>query len=236
MGTQNNVINCDGFSATVIRTKRKKTISIKVDAGKVSIIVPSDLPIVDIKKLLIKRTSWIQKKLLIQSKITPVEPKKYLSGESFSVLGENHTLSVYGASRNAVKLEDGQLFVFLAKRSRTTKKVRELLVDWYKKQANEIFVEKVAHYADILGVQPTAIEVKTYKARWGSCTINAKVQFNWKLIMAPHRIVDYVVVHELCHIIEHNHSKNFWNCVERVLPDYKARRTWLKENGFSLEV
>ncbi|MDH5766171.1 MAG: M48 family metallopeptidase, partial [Gammaproteobacteria bacterium] len=114
--------------------------------------------------------------------------------------------------------------------------VRKKLIQWYRTNAELQLKDKVEHYAKIIGVKPRSVTVKVYKARWGSCSIEGEIAFNWKLIVAPHRIVDYVVVHELCHMHQHNHSSRFWACVEQVLPDYRERRQWLKDNQRYLDI
>lgn len=93
---------------------------------------------------------------------------------------------------------------------------------------------KVAHYASIIGVTYGRITIRNQKTRWGSCSGKGNLNFNCLLMLAPEVVLDYVVVHELCHRKEMNHSKRFWNEVERILPDYKKHRNWLKENGENL--
>lgn len=102
------------------------------------------------------------------------------------------------------------------------------------KLAKEIIPEKVAYYARIMDVSYGRISVRRQKTRWGSCSREGNLNFNVLLMMAPPEVLDYVVVHELCHRIEMNHSPRFWNQVERVLPDYKKERKWLKEHGNQL--
>ena len=89
--------------------------------------------------------------------------------------------------------------------------------------------EKVAWFAKVIGVNPKSIIVKSYKSRWGSCSPKGDLSFNWRLVFMPHPIIDYVVVHELCHILELNHSKRFWQHVERHIPDHRARRNALRQ-------
>ena len=86
------------------------------------------------------------------------------------------------------------------------------------------------------GVEPASAGIKTFKSRWGSCSTCGDITFNWKIIIAPNRIVDYVVVHELCQLKRHDHSPVFWKCVERVVLDYKECKFWLKQNGNGLEI
>jgi len=82
-----------------------------------------------------------------------------------------------------------------------------------------------------MGVTPSSVGIKSFKSRWGSCHVNGDIVFNWKIVMAPNRIVDYVVVHELCHLKHHDHSPKFWKAVEKVIPDYKDCKRWLKDNA-----
>lgn len=106
----------------------------------------------------------------------------------------------------------------------------------YRDAAKEYIKKRVSYYADILDVTYGNISIRDQKTRWGSCSSSGNLNFNWRLILAPPKVLDYVVVHELCHRIEMNHSKKFWNLVKQVIPDYKEHRRWLKENGSSLSV
>ena len=98
-------------------------------------------------------------------------------------------------------------------------------------RACRVFPEKVAYYAKKLGVTYGMITIRNQKTRWGSCSAKGNLNFNCLLMLTPEEVVDYVVVHELCHRIEMNHSKRFWNLVERILPDYRQSRMWLKKHG-----
>ena len=101
----------------------------------------------------------------------------------------------------------------------------------YRDKAREIFEQKVSYYAQMMGVSYGRIAIRDQKTRWGSCSGKGNLNFNCLLMMAPDEVVDYVVVHELCHLIEMNHSKAFWAQVEQVMPDYKKHRKWLKDHG-----
>lgn len=100
-----------------------------------------------------------------------------------------------------------------------------------KLQARRVLTEKTDYYKSLLGVDYQRIRISSQRTRWGSCSTRGTISYNWHLILMPERIMDYVVVHELCHLLEMNHSKRFWKKVGEVLPDYENRRKWLKENG-----
>ena len=105
-----------------------------------------------------------------------------------------------------------------------------LLEGWYQRQADRLLKDKTDRLAKIVGVCPRSVSIKSYKSRWGSCSSNGELTYNWRIILAPHRIVDYVVLHELCHLLEHNHSARYWAHVERHAPGWRACRDWLRHN------
>lgn len=225
-----------GFVAEIVRTNRIKTASVKVEAGKVSVVVPKSLTDERIQSVVEKKTSWIIEKLLIQQKTLPVKKKEYVSGESFSYLGRNYRLKQKTGSESSVKLVNGRLTITQPSTSKSEENTAALITGWYVEHARKKLAEKVERYSKIVGVTPRSIGIKTFKSRWGSCHANGNIDFNWRIIMAPNRIVDYVVVHELCHMKQHDHSPKFWKCVERILPDYQECKDWLKENGKGVNI
>jgi len=120
--------------------------------------------------------------------------------------------------------------------SKYTPEQREGLERRYRQAAKEYIPKRTAYYAKIIGVTYERIRIAGPKTRWGSCSSKGTLSFNWKLMLAPPKVLDYVVVHELCHIKEMNHSPRFWKLVEEIMPDYKEYRTWLKENGNTLQL
>lgn len=119
-------------------------------------------------------------------------------------------------------------------RRRASKNVEKLSMEEIQKLADlalKVIPVKVKHFATLMNLQYGRITIRNQKTRWGSCSGKGNLNFNCLLMLAPDEVVDYVVVHELCHLIEMNHSKEFWAQVEKVLPDYKQRRKWLKEHG-----
>ena len=222
----------------VIRTDRRKTATIKIVEGDVHVIVPQHLSQKRIEELIKQKANWIRQKLHLQASIQPVRPKEYVSGEAFSYLGKNYRLKLSEGDTEGVKLKGGR-FMLEVKNSLTGKAraqyVQTQLAQWYRDHAEQRLRDKAERYAPLLGVFPNSINVKYFKARWGSCAIHGDVTFNWRIIMAPHRIVDYMVVHELAHLKHHDHSPKFWKSVESVIHDYRECREWLKINGTGLQ-
>ena len=219
----------------VVRTKRRKTASIEVIDGAVHAIVPEQLSNGRIEALLKKRISWIRMKLREQSRIVTPKIKEYVSGENFTYLGRNYRLKVLRDTDHNVKLKGGYLEVGVGKNP-TDSEIRSALVGWYEAHALQRLTEKTNRYASIMGVSLNLVSVRDYKARWGSCSSKGEISFNWRIIIAPHHIVDYVVVHELCHLKHPNHSPAYWKSVKHEISDYEVCRQWLKEHGTELVI
>ncbi len=226
----------NGFIAEVIRTSRKRSADIRVEDGAVSVIVPADLPVERIDQLLVSKRRWIQEKLSLHRKQAPASSRQYVSGSAFPYLGRNYRLKVKAGSFAPVKLVHGRLEVTVPEGASQPHMIRNALVRWYKRQAILKLTEKVERYADRVGVKPAGIGVRTYKSRWGSCTRDGHINFNWQIMLAPSSMVDYIVVHELCHLIRHDHSPEYWREVERVIPDFHDRRVWLRDNALRLTI
>lgn len=231
------IIQGKGFQAEVIRTNRRKTASVKVVEGRVAVVVPRFTTKARVEELVAKKSRWIREKLLLQREHRAPKPKEYVSGECFTYLGRNYRLTIETGPTKSVKLKNGRLVVQVPPSVQKREQyVQTALVEWYREHALEKLTEKVERYAKVVRATPSSLGVKPFKGRWGSCSSKGHVQFNWKIIIAPNRIVDYVVVHELCHLVHHNHSPEYWKCVERVFPDYRECREWLKVNGRRLEI
>ena len=111
---------------------------------------------------------------------------------------------------------------------------RQLFINWYKNEAHKIIKKRLAYYSEKSGIAYNKFSLSNAKKRWGSCQASGNLFFAWRLIMAPLPVIDYVVVHELAHLEENNHSQRFWKKVKDILPDYQKYRNWLKENGYLL--
>ncbi|MDA9810231.1 M48 family metallopeptidase [Planktomarina temperata] len=227
------------FPIEIIRTERSKSASIEIEDDTVKVTVPQNLSDLRIEELIKNRTIWIRQKLKIQTETVHPKDKEYVNGESFTYLGRNYRLKCVSKGAGEVKLKNGYLTVTLpsgASAGAAERSVQQSLKNWYQTRALEKLKEKTKRYAAILGVNPQSVDVKEYKARWGSCSSSGDVSYNWRIIIAPHHIVDYIVVHELCHLLEHNHGAKYWKHVQTVIPNYKECRHWLKTHGMNLKI
>jgi len=225
-----DIIVDNELSIQVVRSRRRrKTSSIIISNGIVKVVVPDQISDFTIKELINKRIPWIRKKLKDELNITPAIVKNYVDGESFTYLGNNYKLKSFVGNVSFVKVSSDYINVSLPKKSKEN--IKGLLERWYEEKAIEILTEKTNRYAKIIGVSPNAISVGDYKSKWGSCSIEGKISYNWKIIIAPSRVLEYIVIHELCHMLEHNHSKEYWRHVNTYCKDFKESRKWLRMNG-----
>lgn len=222
----------------IVRTNRKKTASIEICDDTIKVTVPKRLSDKSVDDLIHKKSSWIHRKIATQQQTPTPKPKEWVNGETFTYLGRNYRLKLT-PNAETTKLKNGYLHVpdqpHLNPLDRQAA-AKASLTDWYTQQATKKLKQKTIRYAHLMDVQPNSIRVKDYKSRWGSCSPTGDISYNWRIIMAPHRVVDYVVVHELAHLLEHNHSSDYWKHVENVFPDHRERRQWLKQNSSRLEL
>lgn len=226
----------NGFIAEVIRSPRKRTADIRVEDGAVSVVVPTELSIERIDSLLKTKRKWIKEKIALQQDKAPASSRQFVSGEAYPYLGRNYRLKVVKGNFTPVRLIHGRLLVSTPEGSQQPHMIRNALVRWYKRQAMLKLTEKISRYIGRVGAKPKSIGVKSFKSRWGSCTQEGHIDFNWQIMMAPNRMVDYVVVHELCHLLRHDHSPEYWKEVERIIPDYQQCRNWLREHAHDIRL
>ena len=214
-------------------TKRKKTIGIKICGEKqVTVCSPRGFGIKYIEGLLIRKWDWI----IRESR--PVETKNVrMEGDPVLFLGKKYKLSIKNTRNTrslnniaAPYLDQGSICVPSGNPG-----IQNALIDFYKKEAGKTIKDRVSHYAAAMGVSPRKVMIKDNRASWGTCTSKKTLNFTYRLIMAPIKIVDYVVVHELAHLVHMGHSKEFWKTVGSYISAVKQKRKWLRENGHALQ-
>jgi predicted metal-dependent hydrolase len=222
------------LSYTTQRSSKRRKLSISVERDrKVVVHAPQDLSDEKIREVVESRRQWIYEKIGHPQKYRdlPHPPgKELVSGESALYLGRQYRIEV---------VEKGLPGVHFAQRlliSVTPMQKKEgVLREWYISKAKEKIIPQVKHYARQLGVNINVIRIVDNRFRWGSCTINDNINFNWRLIKAPMFVIDYVIVHELAHLMESNHTPAFWDIVRAQAPTMDKAKAWLKEHGQLLE-
>lgn len=210
----------------MLRSKRKTLALIVKPDGSLIVRAPWRTPEKTIREFIENHAEWIEKKRAEALATLPATPRQYVPGEIFRYLGDEYPLEIVNGQSKALVLED---HFKLAESSQMN--ARLVFERWYRAEARHILSERVNLYASQHGFQHEKIGITSARTRWGSCSTNGSLNFSWRLIMAPMEAIDYVVVHELAHTVHHNHSKRFWKKVEKILPDYKERRKWLRKNG-----
>ncbi len=220
-------------SYTLKRSARAKNVWLRIGIGTgLEVVAPEKMPLRELGGVLEKKSSWIQRHLSRLEK-TGVRSRRVLKdGSALPYMGEERPLRVL-VSRGmltAVRLINGEIVAAVPEDDQEL--LVSALMDWYRKMARKVIVDKVGRLAN--GHKVGRIMIKDQKTRWGSCSSKGNLNFNWRLIMAPPKVIDYLVVHELTHLEHPNHSKRFWNKVAKRFPDYAESEAWLKEHGRGL--
>ena len=218
---------CKNLEYELVRSKIKN-MYILIRNGKVIVKVPKAISDNRIRNFINSKEEWINKKLKEFEKKSFKE-KSYVSGEVFKVLGNDYTLNIeYGDFEKAsVNLNNGYINICVSENCETVK-IKELIEKMYYKIALMIVDKSVNMWKNILKIAPDVVVIKKLKTAWGKCNSKGKITINPDLMKYDQRVVDYVVLHEFCHLRYMNHSKDFWNMVSKYMPDYKLLRNELK--------
>ncbi|MEI6288829.1 MAG: SprT family zinc-dependent metalloprotease [Chloroflexota bacterium] len=216
----------------VIRSKRKSIAIIVERDGKVIVRAPVKTPERLILAFVISKKAWISEKKLFALSLPQVKKRSFANGESLPLFGKQLPLRVSTLPGSKKVIFQNDIFYLANKETDPVTHFEK----WYKKKAQTYFQERVPQLAAVYGLQYEKIRLSSARTRWGSCSFRGTLSFNWKLIMAPIPVIEYVIIHELTHLKIKNHSKKFWDDVERKMPDYKQRRDWLKKNGRQLSL
>ncbi|MBD5395437.1 MAG: M48 family metallopeptidase [Lachnospiraceae bacterium] len=222
----------------LIKSKRK-SIAISFDRdGNLIVKAPYFVRNRDIDAFVRSKEDWIEAtaiRLKREREKKERERLKLESGDILPLLGNQLLLSVIREDRSRAKITCVRERLLMYVPYDADYEYRQnTLEKWYRKEALAIISKKAAYYAEMLGVRYEDIHIKDQKSRWGSCSGKGNLNFNWRLIMAPEQVLDYVVIHELCHLRHMDHSREFWELVESICPFYKQLKKWLKEHGESL--
>ena len=232
MANSTESIEINGLSIELIRSRRK-SLSLEVGRNGIKARAPLRMSKKMIFEFIHSKQHWLEKQA--NNRPTPIEKIQLNNGTSLLFKNASLSLNILEGQRGNVVQQDNQLYLPVIQSSRPLEDtIKSKLINWYKKTALTTLEQRIAYYAPIMNVTRSAkqeIKVREYKRRWGSCDHLGSLSFNWRIIMAPPEVLDYVVIHELAHCHEFNHSKRFWNIVAQQMPDWKVKQDWLHVNG-----
>ena len=208
-----------------LRRSRRRTIGLAIDQRGLRVGAPLQARLGDIETLIREHGQWVLDKLADwRSRPTP-ERLAVTEGVVIFALGEALTVTVTPGSRQRWLFSDQKLHLFVP----PAVEARVVLEKALRDKARRLFAERLAHYAPQLGVPAPPLRLSAARTRWGSCSHHGGISLNWRLILMPLPVLDYVVAHELAHLKEMNHSPGFWSVVEQLCPDWRARRLELRQ-------
>jgi predicted metal-dependent hydrolase len=217
----------------IIRSSRKTFAIVIRRDGTLIVRAPRRATLKQIHEIIERKVDWIrEKRAFMLNNYPQAAPKEYVNGESFWYLGKVYPLELVPPAsthlNTSYPLALGDHFYL----SRTAhKKAGQVFETWYRKQARKLLSQRLKECAAQYGFVLPNIRITSARTRWGSCSSSGYINFTWRLVMAPMDVIDYVVVHELVHLIVRGHSRAFWDKVKAIMPDYKQREKWLDLNG-----
>lgn len=242
--------NNETIQVHIIRSKRKTVcMSVNKDGSvtvKAPLRYPTDKEITDFVE---QKIDWILKQREIQEDREEMRlVRRFETDYSFPYLGEECLVEMQKGKKNVFSYENGKIVIktpcydalikdYEAEENKPAiEKLKNDLKKWYKKQASAYITKRVEYYRDIIGVTVNSVSIKSRKSQWGSCDSNGDITFSWRLMMAKSEAIDYVVIHELCHRKHMDHSRDFWNQVQKYMPDFKKQKQWLEDNSINLNI
>ncbi|TRX53993.1 M48 family metallopeptidase [Thalassomonas sp. M1454] len=227
----------------LVRSNKRKTVSLQVKASKVRVLAPTSICQNEISRLVASKAQWLWRKIDEQQlHLSNKSERQFCSGEIFYYLGAPYKLDIRLLNKvdKAVELDlDKQVIIInldnthLDKQPNEEKQkqlAKQQLQHWLVEQAHLLFTQRIDELQKITGITIQSLKIRHYKSRWGSCDAKHRINLNWLLIMAPMSVIDYVIIHELCHIKHLNHSAKFWQLVKRFFPNPDAAKVWLKQH------
>lgn len=223
----------------LLRSGERRTADIVIERnGLISVRVPEHLTEEQADAVVEHKRLWIYRNLAEWRDLNAARVvREWVNGEGFLYLGSAYRLLLVQEQVEPLKLKDGrfclQRKIVDAGGEEAAKQVFE---KFYAEKAMERIKKRAAYFAPKVGVIPSSIEVRDVGYRWATCTPDGRLSFHWKCMMASPKVIDYIVVHELCHLHHMDHTGAFWNEVDKVMPDYAERKVWLRENGAALDI
>lgn len=224
------LINNESLDYQLIK-KSKKTLSLKISENGLVVSAPLFMSEKKINQLVISKIKWIKKKLEL---IEPQKNKLFIKNRaSFDLLGKEIKITLLDGNNKIEWVDENNLKIFF-KDQDDQKKLKTFFIKWLKEIALDYFSQRAYEISKLYAIPSNSILLSNAKSRWGTCNSKTEVRINWRLIQADPYVIDYVICHEFAHLTHMNHSRNFWNLVEKLCPNYKLAENYLKNKGFSL--
>jgi predicted metal-dependent hydrolase len=226
---QDATLTVDDLQFELRRSSRRRTLEITVDRnGELVITAPPDCSTESMSEFVREKRFWIYTKLVEKEALRhPTPEKRFVSGEGFPYLGRRYRLLLVDQQEVPLQLKSGRFQLLRSEAERG----RDHFVRWYGETGLRWLARRVPRFASRIGVTVRDLRVRDLGYRWGSCSADGTVNFHWASLMFPPSIIDYVIVHELVHLLEKHHTPEFWQRVERAMPDFETRTAWLAERG-----
>jgi predicted metal-dependent hydrolase len=222
-----------------IKYKKRTSMGITIDLyGNVEVQAPKGISNERVVQALEEKWEWIQQKLKeMKDRTQGSVVKNYEHGETFLYLGKEYPIEIshdINTEQNRVVFEEGKLHIFV--KHLEDEKIKQALKRFYYQQCKMLVEKSIKTYQGNFKSKPRSILITDNKTNWGTCDSRQQLTFNWRLAMAPQSVIDYVVVHEMCHMVHLNHDRSFWRLVGKILPDYKQQENWLALSNWKMTV
>jgi len=222
-----------------IKYKKRKSIGIYIDAyGNVEVQAPKDTP--DKSVIEVLEANWeliLQNSNEMKERLRGPKERTYEFGETFLYLGNSYPIQIShdeSTPQDQVVFEENRLNIIV--KQLDDERIKQALKRFYYQQIKAIVEKSIQKYQSNFKVKPSSIRITDSKTNWGTCDSKRQLTFNWKLAMAPQKVIDYVVVHEMCHMVHMNHDRSFWRLVGKIIPEYKEREDWLALSSWKMTV
>ena len=219
--------------------KKRKSMSISIDLyGKIEVQAPKGTSEESVLQSVEEKWDWIQQKLKeMQDRSHGPKKKVYDHGEGFLYLGNEYPIHVsqdITIKQDYVLFEEDRLQIIV--KQLEDEKIKQALKRFYYQQCKSLVERSIQSYQGNFKVKPRSIRISDNNSNWGTCDFKQQLTFNWKLAMAPQQVIDYVVVHEMCHMVHLNHDRSFWRLVGKIMPNYKEQENWLALSSWKMTV
>ncbi|WP_028389954.1 M48 family metallopeptidase [Bacillus cihuensis] len=222
-----------------IKYKNRTSIGIIIDSyGNIEVRAPKGTSNDRVLQLLEDKWDLIQQKLKeMRDRLQGPQKKVYEYGESFLYLGKTYPIEIFqdiNITQDHVVLKEDKLHIYV--KQSDTEKMKQAVKRFYYQQCKDLVEKSISSNQRNFKTKPRSVRITDSQATWGTCDSNRQLTFNWRLAMAPREVIDYVVVHEMCHMVHMNHDRSFWRLVGKIMPDYKEKESWLTLSGWKMTI